>query len=73
MKELRISCKGISNSSIVCDEIDMTLQNVNMAFLEDVPYEDIVLYSDNNELLERIPIEDIIDFMSSSGYLINKE
>jgi hypothetical protein len=65
MNELIIDCKGINNISWHSSNGigQVTLSNVTMDFLENVPAKDIVLYCNNEAILKEMDSGEIIDYL----------
>ena len=63
MKELEIWCKGVNNISFGNHEAEVTLSEVKMDFLENVPAKDIVLYCNNEAILKEMDRGEIIDYL----------
>ena len=52
MKELEIECRGIADTFATMDRhIKVTLQEVDLSFLEDVPAEKILMNCNRDDLL----------------------
>lgn len=68
MKELEIECKGIADISGYGQDIflKVTLQEVDLSFLEDVPAEEILMNSNVNDLLKAMDSSDIIDYLEEN-------
>lgn len=74
MEEIEIECKGIGSVSVYGDGISITLQEVGMLFLEDLPSSIIVGNHNNEALLKAMDYDDICEYLESQFYLkITKE
>ncbi|MDD3443191.1 MAG: hypothetical protein PHW89_08005 [Sulfurimonas denitrificans] len=67
MKKLSIRSRGIANiSATLHGDIDIDLEQVDLSFLEQIPADKIVMYSDTNEVLKEIGYDTIVDFLESN-------
>lgn len=67
MKELEIECKGIVDMFATFDRlIKVTLQEVDLSFLEDVPAEEILMNCNRDDLLKAMDSSDIIDYLEEN-------
>ena len=65
MRELKIDCLGLEVSNNHRD-IMVTLQDLDMGFIEDLSPSNIVLHSDNNKLLEAMDSDIIMDYLQAN-------
>ena len=61
---IEINCKGIATASAPrAGEIDITLQEVNPDFIEQLDVKDIMMWTDKKELMNEFDYDELIDYL----------
>lgn len=63
MKTLAIECSGISNISVFSDKLNVTLEYVDMSFLEELPTKEICQNHNIEQILDYIGYVEICDYL----------
>lgn len=63
IKDLQISCKAVVEITGYTRSLEITLEDIEPDFIEDLKPEDIILYHDNEKLLEQMDSDEIMSYL----------
>jgi len=64
MSTLEITCKGIATASAtIRGELDITLQEVNPDFIEQLDIKDIMMWADQKKLMNEFNFDELAEYL----------
>ena len=71
--DLQISCKAVVEITGYARSLEITLEDIEPDFIEDLKPEDIILYHDNEKLLEQMDSDEIMSYLEKNYSVEIKE
>lgn len=66
-KTLEIICKGIATASAtIRGELDITLQEVNPDFIEQLDIKDIMMWADQKKMMREFDYDELVEYLEDN-------